>query len=79
MTKEQVYNVLQSAINVAVTKGAYTLDDVTLIVQALSFLSQEINGEANKIDSVPAEPQSKKAGSPLKKEDIRPKDEQELR
>jgi hypothetical protein len=79
MTKEQAINVMQQAINAAVTKGVYTLEDVTLILQALNLLSQENNGETNQVNIIPAESESKKTGRSLKKENVRPENEQELR
>ena len=38
MTKEQTYQVLVDAVNVATTKGAFNLQDVSAIIAALQAL-----------------------------------------
>jgi hypothetical protein len=41
MTKEQAYQVLVDAMNVATTKGAFNLQDVSTILGALQVLKPE--------------------------------------
>lgn len=40
MEKEQAVEILKQAINAGVTKGIYSLDDMSLILQALQVVSE---------------------------------------
>jgi hypothetical protein len=40
MTKQEALNIIEQALNIAVTKGAYTLGDTQAILSALLFLKQ---------------------------------------
>jgi hypothetical protein len=41
MTKEQAKEILEQAINAALMKGIYSLQDIRVILDALSIVSEE--------------------------------------
>jgi len=51
MTQEQAYQILVDAINLATTKGAYSLQDVSTVLSALQVLQPQppvLKPEVNK-------------------------------
>ena len=41
MTKEQAKEILEQAINAALVKGIYSLQDIKVILDAMSIVSEE--------------------------------------
>lgn len=41
MSKEQAFEILEQALNAAALKGVYSLQDVQVILNALSLLKQD--------------------------------------
>ena len=41
MSKEEAINILEQALNAALLKGVYNLQDVQMILNALSLLKQD--------------------------------------
>ena len=46
MNKELANQIINEALNVAIQKGCYNLIEVTNIVNALTFLNNEDNGQS---------------------------------
>lgn len=55
MNNEEIYGIVSQGLNIANTKGAFTLDESAIVQKALVELKQVLNLKEQKNDSVKTE------------------------